>query len=87
MSVVAVVVAVLLLSAAALTVVRLVRGPTSLDRVVATDTLVAVAMCGVAAHTAFTGDSTVLAGVAALTLLGFLGSISVARFRARGEQR
>ena len=86
MNVVAVVVTVLLLAAGALTVVRLLLGPTSLDRVVATDTLVAISMCGIASYTAFTGDSTVLAGVAALTLLGFVGSIAVARFRARAEQ-
>ena len=86
MSVVAVVVSVLLLSAAVLTTVRMLRGPSTLDRVVATDVLVAIAMCGIAAYSAFSGDSSVLAAVVALTLLGFVGSVAVVRFRVRDER-
>lgn len=85
-NVVAVVVAVMLTAAAALTVVRLLRGPSSLDRVVALDMLVAVAICGLSAYAAFSLDSSPVPAVAALTLLGFVGSVSVARFRVRDDE-
>jgi multicomponent Na+:H+ antiporter subunit F len=84
-SVVAVVVTVLLVASAALTTVRMLRGPSTLDRVVATDVLVAIAMCGVAAFSALSGDSSVLAVVVALTLLGFVGSVSIVRFRVEDD--
>jgi multicomponent Na+:H+ antiporter subunit F len=73
--------AIMLIAAAALTMFRLLFGPSALDRVVALDTLVAVAMCGLATWAAYSLDSTVVYGITALSLIGFLGSISVARFR------
>ena len=86
MNVVGVVVAVLLAVAAALTLLRILRGPSSLDRVVALDMLVAVAICGLAAYAAFTLDSSPVPAVAALTLIGFVGSVSVARFHVRDDE-
>lgn len=74
---------VLLLLAAALTLVRMLLGPQSLDRVVATDTLVAIAICGIAAYGAAADSSAVVPAVVALTLLGFVGSVSVVRYRVR----
>jgi len=73
------VVGVMLCSAAALTLVRLVRGPSMLDRVVATDVLIAVVVCGLATTAAASGDSTSVPVLVVLSLLGFLGSVSVAR--------
>lgn len=73
----------LLLLAAALTLVRMLLGPQSLDRVVATDTLIAIAICGIAAHGAAADSSAVVPAVVALTLLGFVGSVSVVRYRVR----
>jgi len=84
-TVVGVVVAVLLAVAAAATVLRVVRGPGTLDRLVALDMLVAVAMCGLSAYAAFTLDSSPVPAIVALTLLGFVGSVSVARFRVRDD--
>jgi multicomponent Na+:H+ antiporter subunit F len=81
MNVVWIVAAVMLIAAAALTMFRLLSGPSTLDRVVALDTLVAVAMCGLATWAAYSLDSTVVYGITALSLIGFVGSISVARFR------
>ena len=72
---------VMLVAAAAVTMLRLLMGPSTLDRLVAVDTLVAVTMCGVAAWAAFSLDTTVTYSLAALSLISFVGSVSVARFR------
>ena len=69
MSVVWVIVATLLLVAAVLTAARALMGPTTLDRLVALDTLIALAMCGLAVWAAYSGDTTVVPGVVALALL------------------
>ncbi|ALR10558.1 monovalent cation/H+ antiporter subunit F [Mycobacteroides saopaulense] len=73
--------AVLLIAAATVTMYRLLAGPNTLDRLVAVDTLVAVTMCALAAWATYSLDSTVLYGVVALSLISFLGSVSVTRFR------
>ena len=73
--------AVVLISAAGVTMIRLLAGPSTLDRLVALDTLVAVTMCGVGAWAAFSLDTTVTYALVALALISFVGSVSVARFR------
>ena len=83
MTVVAVVVTVLLTVATALTMIRIVRGPSILDRVVATDVLLAVAGAALATIAAVTRDATALPVLAVLSILGFTGSVSVARFATR----
>jgi multicomponent Na+:H+ antiporter subunit F len=40
-----------------------------------------VAMCGLGTWAAFSLDSTVVYGITALSLISFVGSVSVARFR------
>jgi multicomponent Na+:H+ antiporter subunit F len=72
---------VLLTAAAATTMFRMLAGPSTLDRLVALDTLVAVTMCAVGTWAAYSLDSTVSYSLAALALISFLGSVSVARFR------
>lgn len=81
MTVVWVISGVLLVAAAAMTIFRLLVGPGTLDRLVAVDTLVAVTMCGIGTWAAFTLDTTVTYSLAALSLVSFVGSVSVARFR------
>jgi multicomponent Na+:H+ antiporter subunit F len=73
--------AVMLTAAAVFTMYRLLAGPSTLDRLVALDTLIAVTMCGIGAWAAFSRDSTVTYGLTALALITFVGSVSVARFR------
>jgi multicomponent Na+:H+ antiporter subunit F len=73
--------AVLLTVAAGVTMIRLLAGPSTLDRLVALDTLIAVTMCGIGTWAAFSLDTTVTYGMAALALISFVGSVSVARFR------
>lgn len=70
-----------LIFASVVTTYRLLKGPNTLDRVVAVDALVAIAMGGLAVWAAYSGNSTVLPAVVALSLIGFVGSTSVARFR------
>jgi multisubunit Na+/H+ antiporter MnhF subunit len=76
-----VIAAVMLTAAAAATMIRLLAGPSTLDRLVAVDTLVAVTMCGIGTWAAFSRDTTVTYGLTALALISFVGTVSVARFR------
>jgi multicomponent Na+:H+ antiporter subunit F len=66
--------------AALLLVLRISLGPTMLDRVVALDVLVAVIICGLALEAAVHRHTTTLPILVVLSLLGFVGSVSVARF-------
>ena len=45
------------------------------------DTTVAVTMCGIATWAAYSLDTTVTYSLAALALISFVGSVSIARFR------
>ena len=70
---------VLLCLAAGLTLYRILRGPAVLDRVVATDVLLAVVVAAIAAEAAWSRDATALPVLVVLSILGFVGSVSVAR--------
>lgn len=74
--------AVLLVAAAAMTVFRMSRGPSSLDRVVAADVLVAVVIAGLALEAILNDHTTTLPVMLVLSLLGFAGAVSIARFVA-----
>ena len=87
MNVVFAVAAVMLSVAAAVTVLRLIRGPATLDRVVAVDMLLAITMCALATTAAATLDSTAVPVLVIVALMGFTGSVSIARFLGREEQR
>lgn len=78
---------VLLGLSAILVVVRLLRGPTGLDRLVALDVLVAEFLVGLVTYAALTGNSALVPVVVATSLVGFLGSTTVARFVRRGTDR
>jgi multicomponent Na+:H+ antiporter subunit F len=83
MIVVAVVVTVLLAAGTTLTMIRIVRGPSILDRIVATDVMLAIVVVTIACVAALTRDATALPILAVLSILGFTGSVSVARFATR----
>ncbi|MCW2616231.1 MAG: hypothetical protein JWN08_3225 [Frankiales bacterium] len=72
-----------LVAAALLTLVRLVRGPSVPDRIVALDVLVQIVVAGIAVAAAVTRDGTYLAVLVAVSLLGFVGTVTVARFVER----
>jgi multicomponent Na+:H+ antiporter subunit F len=71
----------LLLGAGALlSLVRLARGPSLLDRVVATDVLLVIVSAGLAVYAALARDPTVVPVLVVVSLLAFVGSVSVARY-------
>lgn len=69
--------------AAALCTVRLLRGPSLADRIVALDSLLVVIVCGIAVETARTRSGTHLNLLVVAALLGFVGTVTVARFIER----
>jgi multicomponent Na+:H+ antiporter subunit F len=65
---------------ALLALVRLGIGPSLLDRVVATDTLLVIIAAGLAVHAGLRRDPTVVPVLVVVSLLAFVGSVSVARY-------
>ncbi|MBM7459646.1 monovalent cation/H+ antiporter complex subunit F [Rhodococcus coprophilus] len=86
MTVMLVVSGVLLFISAVLICYRVFGGPNSLDRLVGVDALLAIGICGLAVWAVYSRDTTVVPAIVALALVGFIGSVSVARFRVRDEQ-
>jgi len=70
----------LLGTGALLALVRLGLGPSLLDRVVATDTLLVIIAAGLAVHAGLERDPTVVPVLVVVSLLAFVGSVSVARY-------
>lgn len=75
----------LLAASAVLTLLRISRGPTSLDRVVGADVLVAVVIAALALEAIINRHTTTLPVMLVLSLLGFAGSVSIARFVAERD--
>ena len=63
--------------------VRLLRPGSLADRIVALDALLVVVVSGIAVQAARTGDGTYLDVLVVAALLGFLGTVTVARFIER----
>jgi multicomponent Na+:H+ antiporter subunit F len=80
MIVVAVITHAMLGTGALLALVRLARGPSLLDRVVATDTLLVIISASLAVHAALERDPTVVPVLVVVSLLAFVGSVSIARY-------
>ncbi|NLG23581.1 MAG: sodium:proton antiporter [Actinomycetales bacterium] len=74
---------ILLVAASLLTVARIVIGPSVLDRVVASDVLVSIVVCALGAQTALVEGKSTMPLLITLSLIGFMGSVAVARFVAR----
>jgi multicomponent Na+:H+ antiporter subunit F len=72
--------------AGALTLYRLFRGPSTLDRVVALDVFVVLTVVGAAVYVAYFRDGSNIPLVAAVALIGFVGSVSAARLAVRRER-
>jgi multicomponent Na+:H+ antiporter subunit F len=80
MTVVSVLVFAMLGAGVLFALVRLALGPSLLDRVVATDALLVVISAGLAVYAALTRDRTVVPVLVVVALLGFVGTVSVARY-------
>jgi multicomponent Na+:H+ antiporter subunit F len=69
--------------AALLCFVRLARGGSLADRIVALDSLLVVIVSGIAVQAARTRDGTYLDVLVVAAVLGFVGTVTVARFIER----
>ncbi|MEE6263999.1 monovalent cation/H+ antiporter complex subunit F [Plantactinospora sonchi] len=85
MSVVAAVFVGLLSVAAGLALLRVVRGPALLDRVVAAEVLISIIIGALGAEAAVNRHATTLPILIALAMLGFVGSVALVRFTV-GEE-
>lgn len=83
MSIVIAICLTVLVVAVLLALVRLVAGPSVPDRIVALDTLLFLIAGGVAVQAAATGESTYLNILVVVSLLGFVGTVTAARFIER----
>ncbi len=66
-----------------LCIARLVRGSSLADRIVALDALLVVIVSGIGVHAVRTGDGVYLDVMVVAALLGFIGTVTVARFIER----
>ena len=66
-----------------LTLLRIVRGPTVLDRAIGSEVLVAIVISALGVEAAVNRHTTTLPLLISLSMLGFLGSVAVARFVPR----
>ena len=73
----------MLVLSAVLTTIHIVRSRTLPDRAIGIDMLVALVLNGLAVSLAWTRDELVVALVLIIELLGFLGSVTIARFIER----
>jgi multicomponent Na+:H+ antiporter subunit F len=79
--------AVILTLAAAGAIIRIARGPSLLDRVLASDVLLAILGAALCIDMAVNRHLNTLMLLVALSVVGFIGSVTVARFVAdRREQ-
>lgn len=68
--------------AALFALIRVVRGPSALDRVVAMDVLLSCLIGAIGIEAAYGRHGSTLPVLAVLALLGFVGSVAIARFGA-----
>ncbi|WP_396157421.1 monovalent cation/H+ antiporter complex subunit F [Arthrobacter sp.] len=80
MNVVIIVAAIMLAVAAAGAIFRIVRGPSILDRVLASDVLLAILGGALVIEMVINRNLDYLALLIAISLIGFIGSVAVARF-------
>jgi multicomponent Na+:H+ antiporter subunit F len=83
MNIVFTIVLVMLCAAGLLTLVRLLRGPGTLDRIVALDVFVVLIVAGAAVYVAYYEDGSNIPLLAAVALVGFVGSATAARLAER----
>ncbi|AZS35456.1 hypothetical protein CVS47_00048 [Microbacterium lemovicicum] len=85
MNILLVIVYVVFAVAALLTLWRIVRGPSILDRAVASDVLLTEVLCLLGAEMAINHHSRSLPVMLVIAAVGVFGSISIARFVARKD--
>ncbi|MHA6623329.1 monovalent cation/H+ antiporter complex subunit F [Pseudonocardia sp. DLS-67] len=83
MSVVFFIVLAMLCAASGLTLVRMLRGPDTLDRIAALDVLVILIVAAASVYIAIYRDGSNIPLLAAVALLGFVGSATATRLAER----
>ncbi|SJM64857.1 monovalent cation/H+ antiporter complex subunit F [Gulosibacter sp. 10] len=73
--------------AALMATIRIVRGPSIVDRMVGSDTLATVLICSLSADMAIRGHTTTLPLVLGLAMTASVGTMAVARFVSRDRPR
>jgi multicomponent Na+:H+ antiporter subunit F len=76
-----------LTAAAGMILARLLVGPTASDRIVALDTLLLVVVAAVAVQIAWLDNARFSGILIVVSLLAFVGTVTVARFIERREHR
>ncbi len=71
-------------AAAAMTLWRLTRGPSTLDRIVSADVLVSIVLLSICLLMVVSGDTSSLSILLVLAMVAFTGGVSVARMLAPG---
>ena len=71
--------------AGALTLYRLLRGPTAMDRIVALDVFVVLTLVSASVYVAYFRDGSNIPLLAAVALVGFVGSVAAARLAVDGS--
>lgn len=79
------IIAVLFTAAAIMSLIRIIAGPSVVDRMVGSDTLATVLICVLSADMALRGHTTTLPLVLGLAMTASIGTMAVARFVSRGR--
>ena len=66
-------------------VYRIIRGPSILDRALATDVLLAIAICALGAEMAINKHTDTLVVMLILAMFAVVGSISIARYMGKQD--
>jgi multicomponent Na+:H+ antiporter subunit F len=69
-----------------LALIRVARGPSALDRVVALDVVLSGLIAAIGLEAAYNEHGLTLPVLAVLALLGFVGSVTIARFGAESDR-
>ena len=72
-------------AASVMSIIRIVRGPSIVDRVVGSDTLTTVVMCALVTDMTIRGHTTTLPLVLGLAISASIGTMAVARFVSRSR--
>jgi multicomponent Na+:H+ antiporter subunit F len=73
----------LLTAAAVMALYRIARGPSILDRMIASDMLLTTIICAMGAEMAYNGHTRNLTAMLVLAATAFLGAVVVARYVSR----
>lgn len=78
---------VVFLAAVVIAIVRIVRGPSILDRMIATDALLATIMCALGGVAAFSARTDLFPVMLVISMFGFVGAVGVSRYVSRADLR